>query len=140
MEYRNFENTILLRLDRGEEIVSSIQSVCKAEGIMLGSIMGLGAVDRAVVGLYKVAEQQYYPNTLTGEMEIAGLTGNITQKDGEVYIHIHASFADETGTIQGGHLKEAVVSATSELVIRAIPGVVGRELDKSIGLNVLKFD
>ena len=113
MEYRNFETTILLRLDRGEEIVSSIQSVCKAEGIMLGSIMGLGAVDRAVVGLYKVAEQQYYPNTLTGEMEIAGLTGNITQKDGEVYIHIHASFADETGTIQGGHLKEAVVSAVS---------------------------
>lgn len=140
MEYQKFENVVLLRLDRGEEIVSSIHRVCEAEGIMLGSITGLGAVDRAVVGLYKVAEQQYYPSTLTGEMEITGLTGNVTQKDGKVYLHIHASFADETGAVRGGHLTEAVVSATSELVIRAIPGTVGRELDESIGLNVLKFD
>ena len=39
----------------------------------------------------------------------------------------------------GGHLNEARVSATCEVVVRVINGEVGRQFSNEIGLNLFKF-
>ncbi|WBY64190.1 MAG: PPC domain-containing protein [Thermocaproicibacter melissae] len=139
MEYRKFGDTVALRVDRGEEILACINSVCEKEHITLGSISGIGAVDHAVVGLYRVSEQKYYSNTFDGEMELTSLLGDVTQKDGEVYLHLHAAFANQDGQVFGGHLNEAVVSGTGEIFIHTIPAVIGRKIDSATGLNVFAF-
>ena len=71
--------------------------------------------------------------------EITSLIGNVTRKDGEVYLHIHINFGDEEGLIKGGHLVRSIISATSEIVVRRINGKVGRKLSNEIGLNLLEF-
>ena len=63
MEYKVFGNTLALRLDKGEEIVSSLKKVCEQEKIRLGVVSAIGAVNHVVVGLYNVAQQQYHSNT-----------------------------------------------------------------------------
>ena len=93
MEYKKSGDLIALRVSRGEEIVGCVKAVCEKERVAFGSITGIGAVDHAVVGLYRVAEQKYYSNTFDGEMEMTSLLGNATQKDGQVYLHFHATFA-----------------------------------------------
>lgn len=139
MEYKRFGDTVAMRVDRGEEIISCVKSVCEQEHITLGSVTGIGAVDRAVVGLYRVAERKYYSNTFEGEMELTSLLGNVTEKDGQVYLHFHAAFAKEDGQVVGGHLNEAVVSGTGEIFIQTIPAVIGRKIDSATGLNVFAF-
>jgi predicted DNA-binding protein with PD1-like motif len=139
MEYKKFGDTVAIRVDRGEEIMASIKSVCEKEHITLGSISGIGAVDHVVVGLYRVAERKYYSNTLEGEMEMTSLLGNVTEKDGQVYLHLHAAFAKEDGKVLGGHLSEAVVSGTGEIFIHTLPAVIGRKIDAATGLNVFAF-
>lgn len=139
MEYKRFGDTVAMRVDRGEEIISCVKSVCEKEHITLGSVTGIGAVDRAVVGLYRVAERKYYSNTFEGEMELTSLLGNVTEKDGQVYLHFHAAFAKEDGQVVGGHLNEAVVSGTGEIFIQTIPAVIGRKIDSATGLNVFAF-
>ncbi|WP_444659753.1 PPC domain-containing DNA-binding protein [Caproiciproducens sp. R2] len=136
MTYRIFGDTIVARIDRGEEIVQSLKAICEKENVRLASITALGAVGHAVVGLYRVAEKKYYSNTLDGEMEMTALTGNVTEKDGEVYLHLHANFADAQGHVFGGHLNEAVVSATCEMFIHTVKGSVGRRPDEVTGLNL----
>ena len=54
MEYRRFENAYVIRMDRGEEVMATLTSLCEQEGIRLASVAAIGAVDRAVVGLYDV--------------------------------------------------------------------------------------
>jgi len=137
MVYKVFGDNIVARIDRGEEILLSVKSICKKENVELASISALGAVDHVVVGLYKVAEKKYVPNTFDGEMEMTSLTGNVTTKDGEVYLHLHADFADGDGHVFGGHLNEAVISGTCELFIHTLNGAVGRKLDEVTGLNIL---
>ncbi len=137
MMYRIFGDTIVARIDRGEEIVQSLKAICEKETVGLASVTALGAVGHAVVGLYRVGEKKYYSNTLDGEMEMTALTGNVTQKDGEVYLHLHANFADAQGHVFGGHLNEAVVSATCEMFIHTLKGSVGRRPDEVTGLNLL---
>ena len=72
-------------------------------------------------------------------LEITSLVGNVTRKDGEVYLHIHINFGDEDGLVKGGHLVKSRISATSEIILRKIDGEVGRKLDEEIGLNLLNF-
>ncbi len=137
MVYKEFGSMVVLRIDRGEEIVSSVKKVCEKENIRLACISALGAVDHAVVGLYLVEERKYSPNSFDGEMEMTSLTGNVTTKDGAVYLHMHADFADGSGHTFGGHLNEAVISGTCEMFIQRLDGEIGRRLDAETGLNIL---
>ena len=47
---------------------------------------------------------------------------------------------DEQGRVFGGHLNEAIVSATCEMVVEVIDGQVDRAFDEDVGLNLFKFD
>jgi predicted DNA-binding protein with PD1-like motif len=136
MDYTKNGNLIALRVDRGEEIVACVKTVCEKERIRFGSIAGIGAVGHAVVGLYRVAEKKYYSNTFDGEMEMTSLLGNATEKGGRAYLHFHANFAKADGSVVGGHLNEAVVSGTAEIFIRTAEGSIGRRTDPVTGLNI----
>ncbi len=140
MEYRRFEDTYVIRLDRGDEIIASITEFCKKEQVRLGTLEGLGAADHAVIGLYNVGERQYHKTELNGPMEITSLIGNITTKDGEVYLHLHINLCDEAMAVRGGHLNECRISATSEIIVRKINGQVERLHDTEVsGLNIFRF-
>ena len=62
MEYRRFENTIVLRMDRGEEVLETLKEVALKENIKLASVSAFGACDHFVAGVYNVAVQKYYKN------------------------------------------------------------------------------
>lgn len=139
MEYRRFGNTIVARIDRGEEILTALQEIAEAEDIRLASISALGATNDFTVGVYNVDEKQYHANDFKGNFEIVSLTGTVSTMDGEFYAHLHMSAGDEKGQVFGGHLNRAVVSAVCEMVITVIDGVVDRRFSEEIGLNLFRF-
>ena len=139
MEYKRIEQSIILRLDPGEEIVSSILALAEQENIRLAEINALGATNDFTVGVYNLEEQKFYPNHFTGAYEISSLHGTITTMDGRPYLHLHMNAANENGQAYGGHLKEAFISATFEGVIRILDGTVERRQDEVTGLNILAF-
>ena len=139
MEYRRFGNTIVARIDRGEEILAAVREIAGAEHIQLASVSALGATNDFTVGVYSVDEKQYRANDFKGNFEIVSLTGTINTMDGEFYTHLHMSAGDEKGQVFGGHLNRAVVSAVCEMVITVIDGVVDRRFSEEIGLNLFRF-
>ena len=139
MEYRRFENAFVVRMDRGEEVMATLTALCQREGIRLASVEAIGAVDRAVVGLYDVGEKVYHRKEFTEPMELTGLLGTVTEKDGEPYLHLHATFCDANMQAHGGHVNELFISATCEMVLRLLPGQVGRRPDDVTGLNLFAF-
>lgn len=139
MEFKKFDSKYVIRLEKGEEIVESIKKLCEKEDIKLGTISGIGAINRAVIGLFETNTKEYHSKELTGDMEITSLVGNISQMDGEVYLHIHINLANEENKVFGGHLTSAIISATGEIVIDVIEGVVDRKFDEEVGLNLFKF-
>lgn len=139
MEYRRFGNTIVARIDRGEEILTALQEIAEAEDIRLASISALGATNDFTVGVYNVDEKQYHANDFKGNFEIVSLTGTVSTMDGRFYAHLHMSAGDEKGQVFGGHLNRAVVSAVCEMVIAVIDGTVDRSFSPEIGLNLFRF-
>ena len=131
MEYRRFGNTLVARIDRGEEILEQVREIALKEEI--------GAINSFTVGVFKTDEKKYMANEFEGSYEIVSLTGTINTMNGEFYCHLHMSAGSEKGEVFGGHLNRAVVSATCEMVIRLIDGVVDRRYDKEVGLNLFQF-
>ena len=109
------------------------------ENIKLAHVSALGATNDFTVGVYKVNEKKYYKNHFVGDFEIVSLTGTINTMNHEFYTHIHMSAGNDSGEVFGGHLNEAVVSATCEMVITIIDGEVERFLDDETGLNLFLF-
>ena len=139
MDYRRFNDTLIVRIDRGEEIIESVRRVAEKERIRLASVEALGATDDFTVGVYDLSAKRYDSKTFTGPHEIVSLTGTITEKDGAFYQHLHMSAGNRNGEVFGGHLNRAVVSVTCEMVIRVLPGAVGRAPDPETGINLLRF-
>ena len=139
MEYRRNGNKIIARIDKGEEILTTIKEISLKENIKLASVQALGATDEFTVGVYKVDEKKYYANEFKGYFEIVSLTGTINTMNGEFYTHIHMSAGNDKGEVFGGHLNKAIVSATCEMVIDIIDGNVDRKYDEETGLNVFRF-
>ena len=139
MDYRRFKNTIVCRIDKGEEILEKIKEIALKENIKLANITALGATNDFTVGVFKTEEKKYYSNEFRGDFEIVSLTGTINTMNGEFYTHIHMSAGNGKGEVFGGHLNRAIVSATCEMVINIIDGVVVRDFNDEIGLNLFKF-
>lgn len=139
MEYKRFNDTIFLRIDKGEEILEKIKEVSLKENIKLANLNALGATNDFTVGVFKTAEKKYCSNTFKGDFEIVSLTGTINTMNWEFYTHVHMSTGDSTRKVFGGHLNRAIVSATCEMVISIIDGTVDRYADENIGLNLFKF-
>lgn len=139
MDYRRFGNQIVVRIDKGEEILDKIKEIALSENIKLATVTALGATNNFTVGVYKTDEKKYYSNEFSGNFEIVSLTGTISTMNGEFYTHIHMSAGNENGEVFGGHLNKAIVSATCEMIIGLIDGEVDRYYDEEIGLNLFKL-
>ncbi|MDD2446863.1 MAG: DNA-binding protein [Tissierellia bacterium] len=140
MEYRKFGSKYVVRLDIGEDIVQSVKELAEKEGIRLGVVTGIGAVNKATIGLYEVSKQQYISTELSEDMEIVSLGGNISEMNGEVYVHLHIALGCSGSNVKAGHLNSAIISGTGELIIDEIVGAVDRVKDNVSGLNIFKFN
>ena len=136
MDYKRFGDTVIARLDRGEEVHEQLRLIAQKENIKLAQVSGLGAADDVTVGVFVVQEKRYHANRFTGDMEIVSLTGTISTMDGEYYAHLHMGVSDVQGNMFGGHLTKAVISVTCELVIRIIDGRVDRKHHPDPGVNL----
>ena len=139
MEYKRFGNNIVVRMDRGEDIVEQVKVLAEREQIRLASVQALGAVNDFTVGVFNTETKVYGSNRFQGPYEIASLTGTIDTMDGKFYTHLHMSAGNAQGQVFGGHLNRAVISATCEMIVTVIDGQVDRQFSEEIGLNLLKF-
>lgn len=139
MDYRKFGTTYVMRLDPGDEILEKVLWLAAVEGIKLATVTGLGAVDNVTLGIFSPDTKQYKANMFHADFEIVSLTGTITTNNGRPYAHLHMAVGDLAGRCYGGHLNRAVVSATAEIILTAIPGEIERKPDPKIGLNLMEF-
>ena len=139
MQYRKFGNVYAVRIDKGEEILASLKEFAVKENIAFARVSAIGAVGSFTAGVFDTKTKQYRANEFKGNFEIVSLSGTVDRMNGAYYAHLHMSAGNEKGEVFGGHLNRAVVSATCEMVIRLIDGVVDRRYDEEVGLNLFQF-
>ena len=137
--YRLYGDTYVLSIDNRQSIVEALAAFCREAGVRCGEITGLGAVDSATLRFFDMSLGHYIDRTYDEQMEIANLTGNVSEKDGQVYLHLHITLGRKDYSALAGHLLDARICGACELFVRPLPGVVGRRFSPEIGINLYEF-
>ena len=137
MEYRRYQNNILVQMSPGEEILEQIALIAEKENIRFAEVTGLGSIREFNICVYDLDNKYFYNNDYNEPMELISLTGTITRMDEKPYLHLHACAGNGTGLAYGGHLKKGVIYATGEFVIRLMEGEPTRYRCEANGLNLL---
>ena len=139
MDYKNYGSTIVVRLDKGDEIAKRLLEVAEKEKCRFAYLTGIGAVDDFEVGVFDLEKADYNRARYTGNHEINALVGNLTTKDGKPYLHAHITCTGKDGAVVGGHLFYGKISLTAEIFLQVIGGEVDRKYDASVGINKITF-
>lgn len=137
MKSFDIKRVILLRIDRGEEVISSIVNACEQEEIKAALINGIGLLSRAKLAVFVPEKQAYDSFEVDKPMELASLMGNVSIKDGRPFVHLHVVLGDKEGSV-AGHLMEGYIGGTGEIAILELKGELRRDLEKD-GLTLLNI-
>ncbi|MFZ5644387.1 MAG: PPC domain-containing DNA-binding protein [Bacillota bacterium] len=109
--------TLIGRLNKGDDLINTLNSLCTEANIRLGKIQAIGAVSKAVVGFYMQEPRDYVTLDYDYHQEIISLQGNISIKDGQPEIHAHIALSNGQGKLYGGHLMEGTIVFSCEYII-----------------------
>jgi uncharacterized protein len=141
MTYRKENNTIVVRLLHGEEIISEITEICEQEKIMAGYIpVAIGGLQEAELISMKSADKVLINEQIKhiGPFEVQGV-GTIAAKDGKPVPHVHITLARFGNQTVGGHLVSGKVALFMEIVIVKTDIKMLRTKDK-FDLYLLNFE
>ena len=128
------DNKIMLRIDKGEYINKTILDVASFYNLKFGWINGLGAIMDPELGYYDLKNKEYIKKTIIGEFELTSLVGNLTLKEGDLFVHSHITFSDINFNAYGGHLFDCKIAVAGEFLIFRSPTEINRKYDNEIGL------
>jgi uncharacterized protein len=129
--------TYLLVFRTGQEVMKGLLAFARKHGLTAGHLTGIGAIGDAVVGYFDPQKKAYLRIHEKGQAELLSLTGNLALYDGEPFFHIHVALGLRDGSTRGGHLFEAMVRPTVELVLTTYARSVRRKIDPDTGLPLL---
>ena len=134
------EAVYILSIDNHQEIMEALADFCKKQKIKAGEVTGIGAISEATFRFLDPATKKYVDKTFAEQMEITNLTGNISAKDGEPYLHVHLTCSRRDYTCVGGHLLRARINGACELIVTDFGLTsLGRRPDAETGLNLYDF-
>ena len=144
MECRKIGETYYIRMDRGDEIVSTLLDVCRKEGILSACYSGIGGCSDVEMQVFIPEQGAFETEKVKGTLELVSLMGNIVSDDSDqLFHHTHALFTwPEDGMHKSisGHMKSSTVLYTAEIELRPVTGgVIRRQYDPETGTGFWRF-
>jgi predicted DNA-binding protein with PD1-like motif len=126
---------VVARLPHGGDLLEEIAAVADAHGMRAAELRAIGALQTARLAFYDQASHEYGEFAVDAPVELVGLLGNVSQRDGATAVHAHATLAGHDGSCVGGHVAPGCVIFACELVLQELVGEpLERELDEVTGL------
>ncbi|GEQ04415.1 DNA-binding protein [Staphylococcus gallinarum] len=139
MVYQEDNNTIVLVLEQGEDIVEAVTDIARDKNGKFGTVSGIGACSEVELNFYNLETKTYEKKLIQEPLELTSLLGNISHIDDQPFAHLHATFGTNKYETYSGHLSKATVSATAEIVITMTNLDINRKFNDEIGLNLLNL-
>ena len=134
------QRTFVAVLDIGDEVMSSVLELARREKLRGAQITGIGAFSDAKLKYYEWERKAYRDIAVEEQVEVASLIGDIgADPEGGPALHIHLVLGKRDGSAVAGHLAEAHVRPTLELVVTESPEHLQRQHDQATGLNLLRL-
>jgi predicted DNA-binding protein with PD1-like motif len=129
--------TLAVIFDKGEEVAAGLLKIAREHNLTAASFMAIGALSDVTLGYFDRERKDYKRIPIREQVEVLALTGNIALSDGQPKAHAHLVVGKSDGTAHGGHLLEAHVWPTLEVIIVESPRHLQRKFDRATGLTLI---
>ena len=134
---RDKERTYALILETGDEAMSELQKFCNDYNLTASRFNAIGAFSKVTLGYFDWEKKDYEKIQIDEQVEVLTMTGDVTIFESSPKIHAHVVIGKRDGTAHGGHLLEAVVRPTLEIVLIESPASLKRRMDPDSGLPLI---
>jgi len=131
------QTTWVLVFDRGDQVVTTLTTFARQHTVGAAHFTAIGAFSGAKLGYFRRETKDYKEIPVDGQVEVLSLIGDIALDKGEPKVHAHAVLGTADGTARGGHLLEATVWPTLEVVLTQAPSHLRRKIDPDVGLALI---
>lgn len=129
--------THVLVFDKGDEVMETLTRFASEEGLTAGHFTAIGAFSDVTLGFLDPDTNEYEPIVVDEQVEALSLVGDVSLHDGKPQIHAHVVVGKRDGSAHGGHLLEAHVWPTLEVVLTESPAHLRRAVDAETGLPLI---
>ncbi len=129
--------TFAVVFDEGDEIVEGLLQFAREHDVNGAALTAIGAVSDLTWGYFDWDRKDYRRTALREQVEVVSLAGNIALKDDQPKVHAHIVVGRADGAAVGGHLLEAHVRPTLEVVVVETPAYLRRRVDRETGLPLI---
>ncbi len=129
--------TFAFVLAPGEDPIAILTERAHAYGLASCQVTAVGGFSRATLGYFVRTERTYEKIPVEEQVEVLSLLGDIAQDDGKSVVHLHCVVGLRDGTTRGGHLLDASVWPTLEVIVTEWPAHLQKRFDPEIGLALI---
>lgn len=138
MKFKRLDHHVFaLVFDKGDEFISELQRFAQENELTGSHLTAIGAFQNVTLGYFDRKARDYRRIPIEEQVEVLSLVGDIALKDGAPKIHAHAVVGKSDGTAHGGHILEAHVWPTLEVVLTESPRYLRRRMDAETGLALI---
>jgi predicted DNA-binding protein with PD1-like motif len=124
----------------GDEAMAGLERFAAEQSLKASELMAVGAFQKCVLGYFNFDTLNYERIEIDEQVELLSLIGNVTLGPKKRKVHAHAVVGKRDGTAHGGHLLEAHVRPTLEVILTQLPANLQREHDEKTGLALIAID
>jgi len=134
-----FKKVHVFRIKPKQELAGEIASYCRQNGVSSGVVIGIiGSLESAKLSFLRELPGKYETKEYNGPLEIVCAQGSVALKGDELIAHVHIQISS-IDVCRGGHLAEARVFSTAEVMIGELDYQLHRYTDQYTGLNELQL-
>jgi len=134
------QKTFALVFKSGDEVMSYLKGFAKLHHLAAGHFTAIGACQDVTLGYFDNIQKEYKKIYVHEQVEVVSLVGDIAEnEEGEPRVHAHIVLGKSDGTALGGHLLEAHVRPTLEVMLVESPAHLRRHLDPETGLALIRI-
>jgi predicted DNA-binding protein with PD1-like motif len=125
----------------GDEVVEGLKKFARQNQLAASQLTAIGAFSDCVLGYFNFEKRDYKRIPVAEQVEVLSLIGDVTlDENGHPKIHAHVVLGKSDGTAHGGHLLQAHVKPTLEVIVTESPEHLRRRPDAVSGLALIDIE
>jgi uncharacterized protein len=133
----NGEKTYAVIFEKGDEVMAGLRSFAKQAGLGGAHFTAIGAFSEATLGYFERERKSYKRIPIREQVEVLSLVGDVALKNDEPEVHAHVVVGTSEGEARGGHILEATVWPTLEVIVTESPRHLRKVHDEETGLALI---
>jgi predicted DNA-binding protein with PD1-like motif len=133
------QRTYVVVLETGEEVMASLEDFITRENIHAAQITAIGALSGVVLNYFDWERKSYQNIPVAEQVEVASLLGDVAEgPDGKPALHVHIVVGRRDGYAMAGHVGEARVRPTLEVILTESPAHLRKKIDPEAGIALIR--